>query len=305
MEQRGVVAAETISVLLMKPLLIVPCLRHRTPHRCGDPDPFRTTGQTSADFSHGFIWTSSIGAISGPNKTFMIGTFASKNDLRILQTGPKKRHIIHSPRNRATIRTCWSIFCETRTSSRSDLMMFRNWIQLASMLLGSMLFIPWCLFRSFRDSSFLVHLRPKKIKNRFRRIHKKNLSFHMRRGLLARLKALLITASCGDVVERVDWVHARSVVIDLVRGTSVASSRHPFYWFFLSQKKKNKKRKTQEKKLKRKRGKKNWTRKFLQRDGKALCFEEEKVDEEQIQKDFQEEVSPKKVFQHNNCEKGK
>ena len=49
---RGVVAAETISVLLMKPFLIVPCLRHRAPHRCGDPDPFRTTGQTSVDFSN-------------------------------------------------------------------------------------------------------------------------------------------------------------------------------------------------------------------------------------------------------------
>ena len=46
------VAAETISVLLMKPLLIVPCPRHRATHHCGDPDPFRTTGQTSADFSN-------------------------------------------------------------------------------------------------------------------------------------------------------------------------------------------------------------------------------------------------------------
>ena len=44
---RGVVAAETISVLLMKHFLIVPCLRHRAPHRCGDPDPFRTTGMPS------------------------------------------------------------------------------------------------------------------------------------------------------------------------------------------------------------------------------------------------------------------
>ena len=52
MEQVGDVAAETISVLLMKPLLIVPCLRHRTPHRCGDPDPSRTTGQTSVDSSN-------------------------------------------------------------------------------------------------------------------------------------------------------------------------------------------------------------------------------------------------------------
>ena len=30
----------------------VPCLRHRAAHRCGDLDPFRTTGQTSVDFSN-------------------------------------------------------------------------------------------------------------------------------------------------------------------------------------------------------------------------------------------------------------
>ena len=58
------------------------------------------------------------------------------------------------------------------------------------------------------------------------------------------------------------------------------------------------KKKTQEKKLKRKRRKqeKNWTKKFLQRDGKAPCFEEEKVDKEQIQKDIQEEFSPAKFL---------
>ena len=50
MEQRGDAAAETISVLLMKPLQTVPCLRHRAPHRCGDLDPFRTTGQTFVAF---------------------------------------------------------------------------------------------------------------------------------------------------------------------------------------------------------------------------------------------------------------
>ena len=53
-------------------------------------------------------------------------------------------------------------------------------------------------------------------------------------------------------------------------------------------------RKTQEKKLKRKKEKKNLTQKFLQRDGKAPCFQEEKVDIAQIQKDIQEEFSPKK-----------
>ena len=45
------VAAETVSALLMKPFLTVPCLRSRAPHRCGDLDPFRTSGQTSVDFS--------------------------------------------------------------------------------------------------------------------------------------------------------------------------------------------------------------------------------------------------------------
>ena len=36
---------------LMKLFLIVPCFRHRSAHCCGDPDPFRTTRQTSVDFS--------------------------------------------------------------------------------------------------------------------------------------------------------------------------------------------------------------------------------------------------------------
>ena len=42
MVQLGVVAAVTISVLLMKPLLIALYLRRRAPHHCGDLDPFRT-----------------------------------------------------------------------------------------------------------------------------------------------------------------------------------------------------------------------------------------------------------------------
>ena len=44
MVQLGAVAVVTISVLLMKPLPIVLCLRRRAPHHCGDPDPFRTIG---------------------------------------------------------------------------------------------------------------------------------------------------------------------------------------------------------------------------------------------------------------------
>ena len=33
-------------------LWTVSCQRHRGPHHCADLDPFRTTGQTSADFSN-------------------------------------------------------------------------------------------------------------------------------------------------------------------------------------------------------------------------------------------------------------
>ena len=122
---RGDVAAGTTSVLLTKPLLIVPYLRHRAPHHFGDLDPFRITGQTSVDFSnhrvlidfgkcarmvhaqshekhsacdrlikvaimkHGIIWTLSTGATLGPKKAIMIGTYLSKNDLQIVHTGTK------------------------------------------------------------------------------------------------------------------------------------------------------------------------------------------------------------------------
>ena len=48
----GDIAAKTTSVLLTKHLRTVPCLRHRAPHHCGDLDPFRTSGQTSVDFSN-------------------------------------------------------------------------------------------------------------------------------------------------------------------------------------------------------------------------------------------------------------
>ena len=34
------------------PLLIANRVRHRSPRRCRDPDPSRTTGEMSADFSH-------------------------------------------------------------------------------------------------------------------------------------------------------------------------------------------------------------------------------------------------------------
>ena len=51
MGQRGEVAAEIVSVLLTKHLRTVPCLRHLAAHNSVDLDPFRTTGQTSADFS--------------------------------------------------------------------------------------------------------------------------------------------------------------------------------------------------------------------------------------------------------------
>ena len=43
-------SSDNITVLLMKLLLIVPCLRRRAPHHCGDPDPSRITGRTSEVF---------------------------------------------------------------------------------------------------------------------------------------------------------------------------------------------------------------------------------------------------------------
>ena len=46
----GVLAAETISVLLMKYFLTVFCRHCRAPHHCGDPDPSRTIGQMSVVF---------------------------------------------------------------------------------------------------------------------------------------------------------------------------------------------------------------------------------------------------------------
>ena len=45
MVKLGVATAVTISVLLMRLLLIVFCLRRRALHRCGVPDPFRTLGR--------------------------------------------------------------------------------------------------------------------------------------------------------------------------------------------------------------------------------------------------------------------
>ena len=67
MEQRGVVAAETISVLLMKPFLIVPCLRHRAPRRCGDPDP-DVCGFLKPPVSQRFWRVNKHGAFSIPRK---------------------------------------------------------------------------------------------------------------------------------------------------------------------------------------------------------------------------------------------
>ena len=123
MVMHGGIAAKATSVPLTKPLLTVPYLRHRAPHHCGDLDQFRTTGQTSVDFSnhrgpidfgrcaltvhspsheehlacdrlikvanmrHGFIWISSTVATLCPCKVNMIGTFPSKNDLQLVHTG--------------------------------------------------------------------------------------------------------------------------------------------------------------------------------------------------------------------------
>ena len=120
MAQRGVVVAVTISVLSMKCLLIVPCVRHRAPHRCGDLDLSRTIGLTYVVFSltrvlnvsgksinmvpfpfvdkllvydqviklstmrHGFIYISSIGTTNGTIKRTTTGTSVLRNDQRVL-----------------------------------------------------------------------------------------------------------------------------------------------------------------------------------------------------------------------------
>ena len=49
----------------------------------------QSTSLRVAIMKHGFIWILWIGATSGPIKIIMMGTFASKNALRILHTGPK------------------------------------------------------------------------------------------------------------------------------------------------------------------------------------------------------------------------
>ena len=46
----GVVAAATMSVLSTKCLLILPCPRLWSPHRCGDPNQSRTVGRSSVVF---------------------------------------------------------------------------------------------------------------------------------------------------------------------------------------------------------------------------------------------------------------
>ena len=116
----GVVAAETMSVLLMKCLLIVLYLRRRALHHCGGPVPSRTIGLTSVVFlstlalngsggvanralslyldklsvcapvikaaimRRGFICTSLIGVTSGTIRLATTGTFASRNVQRVL-----------------------------------------------------------------------------------------------------------------------------------------------------------------------------------------------------------------------------
>ena len=74
MVQLGDVAVVTISVLLMKPLPIVLCLRRRAPHHCGDPDPSRIIGRMSVVFLsppalNDFWKVSKHGAFSIPRQT--------------------------------------------------------------------------------------------------------------------------------------------------------------------------------------------------------------------------------------------
>ena len=99
-------------------------------------------------------------------------------------------------------------------------------------------------------------------------VSKKNLSFHMRQGLLARLKALLITASCGDVDERV-----KSMYVQL---SLISSAGHPlhqavshFYWSFFVAKKQ--KEEDARKNAKQKKGKKTEQKNFREME-KHLVF---------------------------------
>ena len=84
---------------------------------------------------HGSIWISSTDATLGNRKVNTVDTFPSKNVLRHITTGNRKdaavksRATIRSPRICTTTRTRCSIFCETCTSPRSDLMTFRSSMQ--------------------------------------------------------------------------------------------------------------------------------------------------------------------------------
>ena len=109
----------------------------------------------------------------------------------------------------------------------------------------------------------------------------------MRRRLLARLRALLVTAACGDVVERVKSMYVQLSFTSLAGHPLHLAASH-FSVFF------DEKRETQEKKkkpnIKRKREKRNKDKKkkgIFKRDGKTFLFRK-KVDQELIQKDFQD-----------------
>ena len=81
---------------------------------------------------HGSIWISSTDATLRNRKVNTVDTFPSKNVLRHIITGNRKdaavksRATIGAPRICTPFRTRCSIFCETCTSSRSELMTFRS-----------------------------------------------------------------------------------------------------------------------------------------------------------------------------------
>ena len=107
--------------------------------------------------------------------------------------------------------------------------------------------------------------------------------FFERRRLLARLKALLITAACGDVVELV-----KSVCVQLSLIWSAGDPLHQAVSHIFLEKEDTIIRSWRAKKKKNET--KTGKRTFCKKDGKDFFFRT-KVDEEQIEKDFQEDFS--------------
>ena len=167
----------------MKPLLIVPCLRHRsTPNNWADVCgflkqpalsasgrsrnivPFLSLGKLfaydlmikAAIMRHGFIYISSIGTTNGTIKRTTTGTFASRNDLRVLDMEFKN---VTSAKLRATTRshecatTCAPCSCDyTCSSSRSDLMSSDVWARVPQARMSCSTTTTTCIMSALKIS---------------------------------------------------------------------------------------------------------------------------------------------------------